>query len=152
MILTGPEVAGKALEAAKAVGIPKARVFSFCDVFDEAKLPQPHGLKPWTAFWASPAQVQTWNWSRITTNEEAQTTTAIINYSSGTTGLPKGVEISHYNLIANAEQVLHKRNLVANTPAGSARKERLDTSGERWLAPMPMYHAFVRFRRYYTRF
>jgi hypothetical protein len=38
---------------------------------------------------------------------------------------------------------MHKRSLVADTPEDRARKERLDLSGDRWLAPLPMYHAFV---------
>lgn len=60
-----------------------------------------------------------------------------------TTGVPKGVEISHYNVVANSSQIMQKRSLVADTPEGRARKEHLDLSGERWLAPLPMYHAFV---------
>jgi acyl-CoA synthetase (AMP-forming)/AMP-acid ligase II len=60
-----------------------------------------------------------------------------------TTGLPKGVEISHYNLVANSFQLLFKRAIVGKTPSARARKERLDLSGERWLAPLPMYHAYV---------
>jgi acyl-CoA synthetase (AMP-forming)/AMP-acid ligase II len=60
-----------------------------------------------------------------------------------TTGTPKGVELSHYNVIANSVQCLQKRSLVANTPRGRARRARLDMSGERWMAPLPMYHAFV---------
>lgn len=67
----------------------------------------------------------------------------IINYSSGTTGLPKGVEISHYGIVANAEQVIHKKRLAADTAEGQARKARLALSGDRWLAPIPMYHAYV---------
>jgi acyl-CoA synthetase (AMP-forming)/AMP-acid ligase II len=60
-----------------------------------------------------------------------------------TTGTPKGVELSHYNVIANSVQIVHKRTLVANTPQGRARRHRLNLSGERWIAPLPMYHAFV---------
>lgn len=60
-----------------------------------------------------------------------------------TTGLPKGVELTHYNIISNAEQIISKRLLVGNNPSGRARRERLDTSSERWLAAVPMYHAFV---------
>lgn len=126
------------------MGIPRSRIFSFCDIYEEAQKPQPFGLKPWTAFWATPEEIGSWSWQRITTKEEAQETTAIINYSSGTTGLPKGTELSHYNLISNAEQVNHKRSLVADTPEARARKERLDRSGDRWLAAVPMYHAYVR--------
>ncbi|XP_052869169.1 uncharacterized protein LOC128274876 [Anopheles cruzii] len=33
--------------------------------------------------------------------------TAILPYSSGTTGLPKGVELTHYNLVANLAQGSH---------------------------------------------
>jgi long-subunit acyl-CoA synthetase (AMP-forming) len=145
LILAGPEAAQKALDAARKVGLPESKVFGFCDVdVDEAQRPQPCGLKPWTSFWASTNQVQSWNWKKIVTKKEAEETTAVINYSSGTTGFPKGVEVSHYNLIANAEQASHKRNMVAGTAKGRARKERLDISGERWLAAIPMYHAYVR--------
>jgi len=143
LILAGPEAAQKALDTARKVGLPESKVFSFCDVEDEAQKPQPCGLKPWTTFWASTSQVQSWNWKKIVTKKEAEETTAVINYSSGTTGFPKGVEISHYNLIANAEQANNKRNMVASTAKGRARKERLDVSGERWLAVIPMYHAYV---------
>jgi 4-coumarate--CoA ligase len=145
LILAGPEAAQKALDAARKVGVLESKVFSFCAVdVDEAQRAQPCGLKPWTTFWASTSQVQSWNWKKIVTKIEAQETTAVINYSSGTTGFPKGVEISHYNLIANAEQANHKRNMVAGTAKGRARKERLYVSGERWLAAIPMYHAYVR--------
>lgn len=40
-------------------------------------------------------------------------------------------------------QLVHKRKLVANTQEGQARKARIESSGERWLAPLPMYHAYV---------
>jgi long-subunit acyl-CoA synthetase (AMP-forming) len=143
LILVGPEATGKAIEAANVVGIPTSRVLSFCEIYEEANRPQPGGLQPWTSIWADEEEVRSWSWRKITTKEEAQNTTIVINYSSGTTGYPKGVEISHYNLIANAEQVNHKRNLVANTPKGRARKARLQVSGDRWLAAVPMYHAYV---------
>jgi 4-coumarate--CoA ligase len=143
VILSGPESIPNALEAAKIAGIPESKVFSFCSVH-EAGQPQPRNLRPWTDFWVPDSSVKSWQWKRITTKEEAEATTAIINYSSGTTGLPKGVEITHYNLISNATQVLHKLNLVSPFPEGKSRRARLDLSGDRWLAPIPMYHAYVR--------
>jgi acyl-CoA synthetase (AMP-forming)/AMP-acid ligase II len=38
--------------------------------------------------------------------ESSRQTLAALPYSSGTTGLPKGVMLSHYNLVANAYQLL----------------------------------------------
>src|SRR4051794_8461841 len=113
LLLTGMDSVENALKAAKEVGIPRNRIFTFCDPDGQHKDPHPSGLKPWTSFWVSPNEAKPWQWRKITSKEEAQNTTCIINYSSGTTGLPKGVEISHFGLIANAEQVLHKKRLVA---------------------------------------
>ena len=61
-----------------------------------------------------------------------------------TTGVPKGVEISHYNIISNSLQVIFKRNKVADTPRALERKGRISLTGERWLAPLPMFRAYVR--------
>lgn len=43
---------------------------------------------------------------------------AFLPYSSGTTGLPKGVELSHKNLLANIYQTLHPKFDVMDTPTG----------------------------------
>lgn len=59
-----------------------------------------------------------------------------------TTGLPKGVEITHANVVANSTQLVYYRTMSADIPEAYARKERLARSGERWLAPLPMYHAY----------
>ena len=56
-----------------------------------------------------------------------------MNYSSGTTGLSKGVEISHRNFVSNACQLI---NLEEQDP--NEGRKRADI---RWLACLPMYHA-----------
>ena len=40
-----------------------------------------------------------------TAEADWKTTTAVLLYSSGTTGFPKAVQISHYALVANVEQM-----------------------------------------------
>ncbi|EXJ91717.1 hypothetical protein A1O3_00267 [Capronia epimyces CBS 606.96] len=144
MLLTSPDSASVALDAAARLGLSRDKIYLFCDVDEDLSKYPPAvlQLRPWTDFWHRKEETSSWSWKRITTLEEATSTTAILNYSSGTTGFPKGVEISHYNVISNSAQLLHKRNLDPTTTQGRARVARLQTSGERWLAPLPMYHAF----------
>ncbi|KAL4896894.1 hypothetical protein BDV59DRAFT_198347 [Aspergillus ambiguus] len=139
VLLTHPAGAALAARVAARCGLPPSRVYLFIDPRDRE---QYIGTNAWTDFWSRAEDVTSWTWAPITTAAEAQAATAILNYSSGTTGPPKGVEISHYNAVANSVQLVHKRGLVADTPQGRARKARLDASGERWLCALPMYHAY----------
>ena len=61
---------------------------------------------------------------------EAKTKLAFICYSSGTTGLAKGVMISHYNVISNVLQIaLHE-------------KEFNDRKRDITMAILPIFHAY----------
>jgi long-chain acyl-CoA synthetase len=59
----------------------------------------------------------------------ADQTLAALPYSSGTTGLPKGVMLSHLNLVANVYQLLG--------PNGSAFE-----SADNFLCFLPLYHIY----------
>jgi len=62
-------------------------------------------------------------------NQSARETIAALPYSSGTTGLPKGVMLSHYNLVANVYQTIGP-NAAPLTP---------DTV---MLCFLPLYHIY----------
>src|SRR5207302_5226774 len=61
--------------------------------------------------------------------ESSDQTLAALPYSSGTTGLPKGVMLSHYNLVANIYQLLGPRG---------AKLSSTDTI----LCFLPLYHIY----------
>ncbi len=82
----------------------------------------------------STSEGEAWHWPEMQ-GQDAAKTVATINYSSGTTGLPKGVMVSHRNLIANAEQGIFMRD--QGMPYDP--KNRPD---ERWNAFLPLYHAY----------
>jgi acyl-CoA synthetase (AMP-forming)/AMP-acid ligase II len=60
---------------------------------------------------------------------DSERTLAALPYSSGTTGLPKGVMLSHYNLVANVYQLLGPRATVLN-------------SNDNLLCFLPLYHIY----------
>ena len=62
--------------------------------------------------------------------------TAVIFYTSGTTGRPKGAEVTHFNLFSNAQWV-SERSL-----AGSGIEERYWGPGHRTLAALSLSHSF----------
>jgi long-chain acyl-CoA synthetase len=62
-------------------------------------------------------------------DHSSQSTLAALPYSSGTTGLPKGVMLSHYNLVANVYQLLGTRATPLN-------------SNDNILCFLPLYHIY----------
>jgi long-chain acyl-CoA synthetase len=61
--------------------------------------------------------------------QSAEETLAALPYSSGTTGLPKGVMLSHYNLVANIYQLI--------APHGTPL-----THADTMLCFLPLYHIY----------
>ncbi|KAI2473128.1 acetyl-CoA synthetase-like protein [Annulohypoxylon bovei var. microspora] len=121
-----------AVEAATQAGLPRSRVYSF----DATALnPEPGkarlGTQHWTTLLASREEATKFDWVEPADSNEQ---ICALNYSSGTTGVPKGVEISHYSYVANG--------LATNF------MERLDSEYEqkkkraRRLGFLPMYHAY----------
>lgn len=119
-----------ALAAASTAGVPFCRVFHFSDSYCHPV----NGIKDWTSMIATLEEGRHYIWNKLTP-EESETTVATINYSSGTTGQPKGVCISHYNLIANIEQTIYMRFL--EKPYTYANRPQ-----ERWIGFLPLYHAY----------
>lgn len=122
------------IEAAQLVGMSRDRVFVFDNsIYDGCGAGQ-KGCAYWGQLVASPEEGQGFAWEELSTPELAERTLAL-NYSSGTTGRPKGVEISHKNYVANMLQYTHLGRLYPDYTARLARA--------RWLCFLPMYHAMA---------
>lgn len=92
-----------ALQASKTVGIPESRIY-LLDVPDAVVDKQRDGYKTLNQLideGKKLAKLEELNWSK----GEGASRTAFLCYSSGTSGLPKGVMISHKNVIANVLQM-----------------------------------------------
>ncbi|KAF4966981.1 hypothetical protein FZEAL_10589 [Fusarium zealandicum] len=129
-VLVHPQMLGTMLEAASKAGLPTERIFQFSD----SECPPQHGVKDWRDMLGTPEQGNEWHWPELNARE-AKSTIATINYSSGTTGLPKGVCVSHYNLIANVEQTVFMRYAHQPFTFGSRPQER-------WIGALPLSHAY----------
>ena len=122
------------IEAAKQANLPKDRVFAYdSSIFDGNTTPQ-QGCRYWSDLVASKAEGAAFAWEELSTPDLSRRTLAL-NYSSGTTGRPKGVEISHRNYVSNMLQYCHFGTL---SPDYKSRLER-----SRWLCFLPMYHAMA---------
>ena len=130
LLLVHPSLLDTGLAAAQKVGIPRHRIFQFSD----KPTAQNEGIADWNDILGSDEEAGKYEWPALS-GSEARKTIASINYSSGTTGLPKGVMVSHYNVIANVMQTIYMRDL--EMPYDPARRPE-----ERWLAFLPLYHAY----------
>lgn len=120
LILTHPSLAEVAIEAGRRAGLPKDRIYLFSD----------HGCKSFAGLrdWRTVPVEPDFAWDPL--GRASKSTLATINYSSGTTGLPKGVCVSHFNIVANSEQTIFMRNIETSQ------------QDERWLGFLPLYHSY----------
>lgn len=128
-----------AVQAAEEAGLPKDRAYIFDAEQDpRGNKPGPgakgrqRGLKHWTELiQADIVTAAGWDWLEPS---DPKGTTCALNYSSGTTGVPKGVQISHYAYVANCEQVVFLSKIDSEY---EVKRQRA-----RGLAFLPFYHAY----------
>ncbi|KAB5566183.1 putative 4-coumarate-CoA ligase [Coniochaeta sp. 2T2.1] len=137
-VLASDENVAGAVEAAGIVGLGKESIF----VFNDAPLEKDgggaddveRGVRHWKHLLVSKEEGAKFVWDDLK-GEAAKSTTSALVMSSGTTGLPKAVDISHYALVANNAQTDYVMNLDPNL----ATRE-LSSRNSRWLCCIPMYH------------
>ncbi|KAI9238405.1 MAG: hypothetical protein BYD32DRAFT_413852 [Podila humilis] len=122
VLVAHPDMLATALESAKKVGIPLSKVFVFGDQTVQ-------GCRPYRALFPDISTPESQLPQAVELRSQEAEETALICYSSGTTGRSKGVELTHVNLCSNALQVT-----AVDGPIPS--HENVD------LSVLPMYHAY----------
>lgn len=121
-----------AIEAAAQVGMSKDQIFIFDDALFEGNGHSRLGVRNWSSLVASKAEGEAFIPREL---QSPKTTTCCLNYSSGTTGVAKGVQISHYNYVANTTQSIYLSKQSPNYEQ--------ETRNSRFLCFLPMYHAMA---------
>lgn len=133
-MFSAPKTIQTAVDAAREAGMPLRNVFVLDTTAPDSRSPETPatlGTRHWTEVLASRAQAEKFDWVEPV---DARTTTCCLNYSSGTTGVPKGVEISHYSYVANGVGVV--RMAKTRDDYEESRKRAVG------LSFLPMYHAY----------
>ncbi|KAI1501413.1 hypothetical protein F5X99DRAFT_382404 [Biscogniauxia marginata] len=121
-----------AVEAAEQAGLSKDRIYSIDGTALDARQGKARlGTQHWISLLASKDEARKFDWVEPS---DTKTTTCCLNYSSGTTGVPKGVEVSHYAYVANAIGVVYVEKL---DPQYEEKRIR-----SREICFLPMYHTF----------
>ncbi|KAF1918467.1 hypothetical protein BDU57DRAFT_515262 [Ampelomyces quisqualis] len=128
------------LAAAKEAGLSASQIFIFDNgiaTFEGRKVERTTELGKiahWTSLLDSPEAGAQYHWPNLTAKDELDRVIAL-NYSSGTTGVAKGVMITHKNYVSNCSQSVHLARQVPDYDAQLPHK--------RYLCFLPMYHAMA---------
>lgn len=133
-LLCAPSSIDTAIEAAHMAGLSTDQVFVFENLLEQHAGVLQKGCRHWSELVATAEEAHGFAWEELSTPQLADTTLAL-NYSSGTTGRPKGVEVTHKNYVANVLQATHNLSLGEGNLEKRARA--------RWLCFLPMYHAMA---------
>ncbi|KAG4033008.1 hypothetical protein MFRU_005g00320 [Monilinia fructicola] len=134
-LICGEESLGVGVKAAEEVGLGREGVFAFHDRLEGdggGEGVGSEGVRNWRELLESEEVGRSFQWSEVGDPKE---TVCCLNYSSGTTGVPKGVMITHYNYVANSMQYKSLHELHPDTPERNKRAK--------WLCFLPLYHAMA---------
>ncbi|KAI1158956.1 hypothetical protein F5B18DRAFT_638978 [Nemania serpens] len=128
-IVTQLPMLAVAREAARAIGMPEDRIILLGDGRD------PSGkFKHFTEIkHTGPSETSNLRQARV----DPQKDLSFLVYSSGTTGLPKGVQLTHLNIVSNLAQLEYVDRFNGVYHYGG-----VDGKGDKQLAILPFFHVY----------
>ncbi|TVY93005.1 Acyl-CoA ligase, partial [Lachnellula willkommii] len=120
------------IEAAESIGMSRDRIFRFDDELLEGTGGSRLGVSNWNVLVESEDVGKAFGWYKV---QDPREDICCLNYSSGTTGVPKGVMITHFAYVANTTQYAHLRELHPDIAEKNKKAK--------WLCYLPMYHALA---------
>ncbi|KAH9902005.1 hypothetical protein F4778DRAFT_735882 [Xylariomycetidae sp. FL2044] len=117
-------------EAARAIGLPDDRIILIGDGRDTGGK-----FKHFTEIRATAAAAG--GHDAVRTGVDPKRDLSFLVYSSGTTGLPKGVMLTHYNIVANLAQLEHIEILNGIYHSGGP-----DGKGDKSIGTLPFFHIY----------
>lgn len=100
------------IDAAESIGMGKDRIFKFDEELFEGTGQSRLGVRNWNVLVESEAVGKSFRGHEVA---DPKDDICALNYSSGTTGVPKGVMITHYSYVANTIQYAHLHELHRDT-------------------------------------
>ena len=145
LILTHVSVLDTVLAVAEQLKIPRRNVLVLGEVRDpQGRVEHWRSVLPTNESWLPNPPVEI---------SDPKTTLALIPYSSGTTGMPKGVALTHYNLTSNILQCVDTyknyfswngggENTIPGVPAAARYDEKTGEGGDKILGVLPIFHVY----------
>ncbi|KAF4500450.1 4-coumarate-- ligase [Fusarium agapanthi] len=122
VLITSTNLIKTAVESARTIGLEKSHIFHRDSRSPDHKNLSHDGVRSWTELLGPAHEAESFQWFQPPNPETA---ICCLNYSSGTTGRPKGVEVTHFAYVSNGEAHLLLHRLQQEAWLGSYRARAL---------------------------
>lgn len=134
LVLVEPDLLPKMLLAGEEVGLSKSKIFLFGS--------EPPDLESGYPSWSSLLTHGEENWIAFNDEHKSKSTIAALLSTSGTTGIPKAAELSHYSFVAQNIMLYDSKDKPYEVGKPNRSAISSDTIQVKRLLCLPQLHSF----------